>query len=278
MTAAVVTVAIIFGGTLGGMAAVPLLHQFGRPALFVVGALLSLALAPALGTWLPDRPRPPVPSGSTGGSVAALFQAGLALPTALLWAMAFLTFMPSYTFTYWLPPLLTSFGFGRPTAALGNTYIGSGAIAGVVLMVLLVRFVGSARYLAIAFAVGTCFVLLLALGGLPADWIPALLFLIGAGLGIGGVGQAAIGCHALSDVVADHRHRPVLRGGAAGLDPGSGDRRHLPRLALAGAQRHRGGFRAGAAVRRSRGRHFCRLAAPTGSEHPAWLSPRPASA
>jgi AAHS family 4-hydroxybenzoate transporter-like MFS transporter len=193
MTAAVVTVAIIFGGTLGGMAAVPLLHHFGWPALFVVGALLPLALAPALGTWLPDRPRPPVPSGSTGGSVAVLFQAGLALPTALLWAMAFLTFMQSYTFTYWLPLLLTSFGFGRATAALGNTYIGSGAIAGVVLMVLLVRFVGSARYLAIAFAVGTCFVLLLALGGLPAGWIPALLFLIGAGLGIGGVGQAAIG-------------------------------------------------------------------------------------
>jgi AAHS family 4-hydroxybenzoate transporter-like MFS transporter len=101
--------------------------------------------------------------------------------------------MQSYSFTYWLPLLLTSFGFDRASAALGNTYIGAGGIAGVVLMAYAVPRVGSARYLAGAFIVGAGFVLLIAFGGLPNATLPALLVLTGAGLGIGGVGQAALG-------------------------------------------------------------------------------------
>jgi AAHS family 4-hydroxybenzoate transporter-like MFS transporter len=188
-TATIVTVAIVIGGTVGGAIAVPLLRQWGWQAPFVLGGILPLLLLPALLLWLPDTPV----RSTHAGSPRALFTSGFAVPTLLLWAMTFLSFMQSYSFTYWLPLLLTSFGFDRASAALGNTYIGAGAIGGVVLMALFVQRVGSARYLAAAFTVGAGFVLLIAYGSLPNSTLPYLLFLTGAGLGIGGVGQAAIG-------------------------------------------------------------------------------------
>jgi AAHS family 4-hydroxybenzoate transporter-like MFS transporter len=187
LTASIVTVAIVFGSTLGGLVSVPILRRFGWQGPFVLGAALPFLLVPALAAWLPDS------VGRDGrGSPRVLFARGFALPTVLLWAMAFLSFMQSYSFTYWLPLLLTSFGFDRASAALGNTYIGAGGIAGVLLMACFVQRVGSARYLAGAFTVGAGFVLLIAFGELPNGWLPVLLVLTGAGLGIGGVGQATI--------------------------------------------------------------------------------------
>jgi AAHS family 4-hydroxybenzoate transporter-like MFS transporter len=59
-------------------------------------------------------------------------------------------------------------------------------------MALAVGRVGSARYLAGAFAIGALLVLLFAWGPLPNAAVPALLVVTGAALGIGGVGQAAI--------------------------------------------------------------------------------------
>jgi AAHS family 4-hydroxybenzoate transporter-like MFS transporter len=189
MTATIVTVAIVIGGTVGGMVSVPLLRHWGWQGPFALGGILPLLLLPALLAWLPDTPV----RTTHRGSPRALFAPGFAVPTVLLWAMTFLSFMQSYSFTYWLPLLLTSFGFDRASAALGNTYIGAGAIAGVILMALFVQRVGSARYLAAAFTVGAGFVLLIAFAGLPNTTLPYLLVLTGAGLGIGGVGQAAIG-------------------------------------------------------------------------------------
>jgi AAHS family 4-hydroxybenzoate transporter-like MFS transporter len=186
-TATIVTVAIVVGGTIGGYISVPILRHWGWPGPFVLGGVAPLLLVPVLAAWLPDAP---VRGGA--GSPAALFAPGLAVSTVLLWAMALLSFMQSYSFTYWLPLLLTSFGFDRASASLGNTYTGMGAIAGVLLMALLVGRVGSPRYLAAAFTVGAGLVLLFAWGPLPNAAVPALLVLTGAGLGIGGVGQAAI--------------------------------------------------------------------------------------
>ena len=190
LTAAFVTLGIVVGGAVGGIVAVPLLRAYGWHGPFVLGAILPLVVLPALMAWLPDAP---VRRTEQQGSPRALLQGGFLLPTLLLWAMALLSFMQSYSFTYWLPLLLTNFGFDRASASLGNSYLGSGAIAGVLLMMLLVRFVGSARYLCVAFAVGTGFILLIASGQLPNAALPALLFMTGATLGIGGVGQAAIG-------------------------------------------------------------------------------------
>ena len=186
-TATIVTVAIVIGGTIGGYVSVPLLRRWGWPGPYVLGGIAPLLLVPALVGWLPDAP---VRGGA--GSPRALFTAGLSASTALLWAMALLSFMQSYSFTYWLPLLLTSFGFDRASASLGNTYTGIGAIAGVLLMASVVGRVGSARYLAGAFTVGAGLVLVFAWGKLPNAAVPALLVLTGAGLGIGGVGQAAI--------------------------------------------------------------------------------------
>jgi AAHS family 4-hydroxybenzoate transporter-like MFS transporter len=189
LTATLVTLAIVVGGTLGGIVAVPLLRRWGWQGPFVLGGILPFLLAAALARWLPRMPA----RDRRGASPRALFAGGQAVPTVLLWAMTFLSFMQSYSFTYWMPLLLTSFGFDRASAALGNTYVGSGGIAGVLLMMLFVQWVGSPRYLAAAFTVGACFVLVIAFGGLPNRTLPLMLFLTGAGLGIGGVGQAAIG-------------------------------------------------------------------------------------
>ncbi len=144
-TTTIVTVAIVIGMTIGGYISVPMLRQWGWQGPYVLGGVLPLLTVPVLIAWLPDAP---VRGGA--GSPSVLFSSGLAVPTVLLWAMALLSFMQSYSFTYWLPLLLTSFGFDRASAALGNTYIGAGAIGGVALMALFVPRVGSACYLAIA--------------------------------------------------------------------------------------------------------------------------------
>ena len=189
LVAALVTVAIVIGGTLGGIVAGPLLRGWGWQGPFVLGAVLPVLLAVALAAGLPDTRL----ARKSGTSPRQLFAGGLGWPTALLWAMAFLSFMQTYSFTYFLPLLMTSFGVDRAGAALGSTYIGSGGIAGVALMLVCVQWTGSPRYLAMAFTVGACFVLMLAFGGLGNAAVPWLLFLIGAGLTIGGTGQAAIG-------------------------------------------------------------------------------------
>ncbi|MBV9538681.1 MAG: MFS transporter [Acidisphaera sp.] len=191
LTAALVTLGIVIGSSLGGLAAVPLLRGWGWQGPFVLGAAAPLLLAAALAGWLPNAP--PSPGPMRAPSPRALLRDGLAAPTLLVWLMALLSFMQSYTFTYWLPLLLTNFGFDTANAALGNTYIGAGAVAGVFGLLLMVQFVGSARYLAASFAIGVVFVLVLAFAGLADGTIPALLVVIGACLGIGGVGQASIG-------------------------------------------------------------------------------------
>jgi AAHS family 4-hydroxybenzoate transporter-like MFS transporter len=189
LLATIVTLGIIFGTTLGGLVAVPLLRRWGWTAPYVLGALAPGLLVLAQLVWLPDAPV----RHARGSAVAELFRGGLAAPTLLLWLMVFLSFMQSYSFGYWMPLLLTSFGFDKASAALGSTYTGAGAIAGVLLMMLGVKLVGSPRYLAGAFAVGALLVLFLAYGGLSNGAVPWLLVLSSAGLGIGGVGQAAIG-------------------------------------------------------------------------------------
>ena len=186
-TTTIVTVAIVIGMTIGGYISVPILRQWGWRGPYVLGGVVSLLTVPVLIAWLPDAPM-----RGGAGSPSVLFSSGLALSTLLLWAMALLSFMQSYSFTYWLPLLLTSFGFDAANASLGATYTGLGAIAGVFLMALVVPRLGSARYLAIAFAIGAGFVMLFAWGQLPNGVIPPLLVICGAMLGIGGVGQAAI--------------------------------------------------------------------------------------
>ena len=186
-TASIVTLGIVFGTTIGGYISVPILQKWGWQGPFVVGGIVPLLCVPVLYRWLPDAP---VRGGS--GSAGALFAKGLAGSTILLWSMALLSFMQSYSFTYWLPLLLTSYGFDRATAALGNTYTGMGTIAGVIVMSLVVGRVGSARYLSGAFACGAGLVLLFAWGHVSNDYVPPLLVLCGSVLGIGGVGQAAI--------------------------------------------------------------------------------------
>lgn len=189
LAATIVTLGIIFGAAFGGVAAVPLLRRYGWHGPYVLGGIVPLLLMLAQIAWLPDAPV----RHTRGAAVAELFRDGLGLPTVLLWLMTFLSFMQSYSFTYWLPLLLRSYGFDRASAALGGTYTGVGAIIGVLLMMAGVQAIGSPRYLAAAFSVGALLVLFLAFGGMPNSSVPWLLVLSSAGLGIGGVGQAAIG-------------------------------------------------------------------------------------
>ena len=187
--ATIVTLGIIFGGAFGGLVAVPLLRRWGWTGPFILGGFAPLILVAAQLKWLPDA----AIRHTQGAAVAELFRGNRAVPTVLLWLMVFLSFMQSYSFTYWMPLLLTSYGFDKASAALGNTYTGAGAIAGVLLMLVGVPFMGSARYLAAAFLVGALLVLVLSYGGVSNAAVPWLLFASSAGMGIGGVGQAAIG-------------------------------------------------------------------------------------
>ena len=189
LAATIVTLGIIFGSTFGGLVSVPLLRHWGWTAPYVLGGILPLLLMGAQIAWLPDASV----RHAQGAAVRELFRDGRAIPTLLLWLMTFLSFMQSYSFGYWMPLLLRSFGFDPASAALASTYTGTGAIIGVFLLMAGVPFVGSPRYLAGAFATGALLVLYLAFGGVSNATVPWLLVLLSAGLGIGGVGQAAIG-------------------------------------------------------------------------------------
>jgi AAHS family 3-hydroxyphenylpropionic acid transporter len=98
-------------------------------AMFVVGGVVPLILAPVMAFALPEssafRRIHAAPSGSLAeaagmpksGSFMAIFSGGRALRTAFLWTSFFLGLLLLYLLLNWLPTLLTSDGLTRAEAA-----------------------------------------------------------------------------------------------------------------------------------------------------------------
>lgn len=195
------TTGLSAGAALGGVLASLLIAHHGWQSVFIAGGALPLMLLPfvwiALGgtdnqkadisAICKDTPNAPQSSG-----IAALFRHRLALGTVLIWPIAFLAFLVTYQFMFWIPTLLVSYGFSPASAALGSTAGAIGGIAGNMVLLLFVGRYGVQRSLILTacLAIG-CIV---CLGVLSVDQSIVLLLVAGAGAGTTSacVGQATL--------------------------------------------------------------------------------------
>jgi AAHS family 4-hydroxybenzoate transporter-like MFS transporter len=167
------------GTVFGGLLASQLVCAFGWPAIFVVGGVLPIALAPLL-ALLPNS-APERSKVSRQNPVAALFRGGLALTSLLLWSMSLLNVLVLYFIRSWLPAILHSTGVSPARSILAASIVSLGALAGLFITAALVDKVGIERVLTCALSLGAFCVLAIGAFHLPL-WL-LFAFLFGAGIG-----------------------------------------------------------------------------------------------
>lgn len=194
-----VTSGLSLGAALGGAIGGKLILSWGWGSVFLLGGIAPLLLLPALWLHLPaDAPASAdtAAAGSAAQShaarVSALFGAGLAPQTLLLWTFSFLIFMAVYALMFWVPSMLHRMGFDTSGVAFGSAAMGIGGVfAALGLIPLSLRF-HVRTVLVVSALVGA---LVLAMGGTLAPAPGLLLILImvvGACLIAGTIGQVAL--------------------------------------------------------------------------------------
>jgi MFS transporter, AAHS family, 4-hydroxybenzoate transporter len=212
------------GGFLGGQLVALLLHLgFGWPIIFVIGGVFPLALLLITALWLPESPRflaaranlaprhrallerlgiTPGQAGlpgidlARGNPVKMLFGEGYALATVLLWIIFFCSLVNLYLFVFWLPEILHLTGLTPPEAIFATSLYNLGAIAAVLYLGYLIDRFGPQRALALHYAVGIVFILLIALAAMPYLILLAVVFFSGMTI-IGSQTGANAACGAL---------------------------------------------------------------------------------
>jgi MFS transporter, AAHS family, 3-hydroxyphenylpropionic acid transporter len=144
-------VAMVYAATPFGGAVISLLSLLMAGtqwrAMFAVGGILPLILAPIMAFALPEsnafqRIRDAATIGSVpdlagmprSGSFIAIFTAGRALRTIFLWTSFFLGLLLLYLLLNWLPTLLTSDGLSRTQAAGAQIGFNIGGALAAILM------------------------------------------------------------------------------------------------------------------------------------------------
>ena len=153
LRATFVTVAVCgfsIGGALGGFVATLVIKTYGWPAVFLIGGVVPIALAPLLYLYLPESlpqvligkasalamtavgklspawsPSPVLSAAGGGGNavpVVGLFADGLAAPTVLIWVLYFMNLMVLYTLSNWLPTIITGAGLPMSTANFATSF------------------------------------------------------------------------------------------------------------------------------------------------------------
>ena len=180
------------GGALGGFAASMLIGRFGWPAVFVVGGIAPIVLAPLLWLWLPESlprvligkasamalasvgriaPRwTPGAAPATGDltrhvPVVGLFESGLALTTVLLWVLYFMNLMVLYTLSNYLPTIITGAGMPASTANAATSFYQLAGVPGALVCSYLCDKLGSRRILPTVFLGTSVFCFLIGSAG-----------------------------------------------------------------------------------------------------------------
>jgi AAHS family 4-hydroxybenzoate transporter-like MFS transporter len=212
------------GGFLGGQIVALLLHLgFGWQIIFVIGGLFPLLLILGMALWLPESPRflvrgknlslrqrellhrlDIVPEGdgapeldvAQSNPVRMLFSDGFALPTLLLWIIFFCSLVNLYLFVFWLPEILHLTGLSPSEAVFATSLHALGAIAAVLYLGYLIDRFGPQRALALHYAAGVVFILMLALTAMPYALLLAVVFFSGTTI-VGSQTGANAACGAL---------------------------------------------------------------------------------
>lgn len=195
------TTGLSAGAALGGLLASWLIAHFGWRSVFIVGGVLPLVLAPFVWASLHgvDHRGPEVASDGHKSAdsdeaprIAVLFQRPFALATILIWSIAFLAFLVTYQFMFWMPTLLVSYGFSPASAALGSAASAIGGIVGNLVLLLCVGRYGVQRSLITTACIAIGCIACLGLFTLDRSVVLLLIAGVGAGTTSSCVGQATL--------------------------------------------------------------------------------------
>ena len=130
-----ITCGMPFGGAVAGVVAASLDWR----ALFYVGGITPLILAPAIWLALPESraflsARQAQANGGRGDFLWILFGGGRASATLLLWTASFASLLSLYVLLNWLPTLLGDKGLAKPAASLVSLLFNLGAGVGILFL------------------------------------------------------------------------------------------------------------------------------------------------
>ncbi|MEV8311156.1 MFS transporter [Streptomyces flavidovirens] len=192
-----VALALSVGAMTGGLLGGHLIASFGWASVFWLGALLPIAMLPALFWGLPREEQMPSAIAAGGQrekvTVAALFSRGSSISTLLLWAFALLVFTTMFALQAWLPTILTTgYGLTPEQAPMGSAVLGMGGIVGGIVLIPVAARFGIVRALAGSVLMGAVF--LVGASQMQVGGTALFLALAAAGAGItaGVVGQAGL--------------------------------------------------------------------------------------
>lgn len=179
---AMVYAAMPLGGAVASLLIMLIANSEWR-AIFVVGGVVPLLLAPLMAVWLPEsaefqRERQG-PARLRGGNIVALFANGMARRTLLLWVSFFLELLLLYLLLNWLPTLLVGDGFTRVQAAGAQIGFNLGGVLSAVLIGFLLG--GRLRNIATVVVFAMIPVMLVLLAKSPPDFniVAPLVFVVG---------------------------------------------------------------------------------------------------
>jgi AAHS family 4-hydroxybenzoate transporter-like MFS transporter len=180
------------GAVVGGLVSAALIPAFGWRAVFYVGGLAPLVIGLLMLPLLPESMQflvlrgrrtdkvaqwlraidPSVVAGAgsrylvqeapqKGGSVLALFHAGRAWTTTLLWLVNFLNLLNLYFLSNWLPTIIKDAGLSTSMAVLAGTVLPIGGTIGTLVMGQMIDRSGFRRVLIPGFLVAAVAIVLI---------------------------------------------------------------------------------------------------------------------
>ena len=205
------------GSIAAGLTAARIVEALGWSAVFIVGGVLPLLLAPVVALLLPESPRflasrpgqeakvaammrridPSQPASGVRYrlddhtdarmSVRALFREGRARRTILLWVMVFCSLLVLFLMTNWLPTQIAALGVSVAVAILVATCLQVGGVIGMVQGWMLDR-MGPSRTLGTSYLIAA--ISIAGIGLVGPNVVLLTVCVLGAGFGIIG-GQTA---------------------------------------------------------------------------------------
>ena len=198
------------GFAVGGFVAGAVINSLGWPAIFLIGGVAPLLLAPLLALRLPESPTFRAPA-LRRSRTALLFQGERRTTTLLVWAISFLSLLTTYLVLLWTPAVLHAAGASPFQATLAGSIYSIGLIAGSFSLAAVVDRFGIERVL--TFSLGFAALSLLAIGQLDPRPGQLVALLLGAGLG----GSSQGGIIALCGLIYPPRMRATGAGWAIGM-------------------------------------------------------------
>ncbi|MBL8630405.1 MAG: MFS transporter [Rhodospirillaceae bacterium] len=198
------------GAVAGGIISAKLIPAFGWESVFILGAVLALAVVPIVGIALPESIRilasrpteteraaaimrqisPSLPAGPDvtytlsetaypNASVKHLFTENRGAGTVCLWVMFFMTLLLSYFLVNWLPLVLRQAGFPLEKAVLGTVVLNAGGIVGCIVLGRLIDRHGAYKIIAPAYVLGAFFIAGIGMTATAPSATMAVIFMAG---------------------------------------------------------------------------------------------------